>query len=253
MFYTDGMNLHSSLTGSNTDQNQSGANQNDHNSVKPPQTQTIVSQPKLAQPQSKPNPAPNNNPTPSPAPIPIQYPTPPGIELSERFPGMVKPLSEDLVYEWQAGSRPFTKHTKQYYLTMSIIVLLLCLILFFAGQILPILVVLSVAFLAYAFSAVPPQQMMYRITTYGIRLEEKLYPWEVMGRFWFEKKKKQKLLLIETAQFPNRLTLVLADLDQEKELSDVLSDVLLNQQPPLSWTEKAAKWLQKKFPLELET
>ncbi len=234
------MNLHSTLTG-----NQPSHSQGANSQVMPKSTQSPP-------PQSVPNSPQANQPPNSQPPISIRYPTPPGIELSERFPGMVRPLSEELVYEWQAGSRPYTKHTRQYYLTMGTIVLLLCLILFFAGQFLPILVVLSVAFLAYAFSAVPPQQMMYRVTTYGIRLEEKLYPWEVMGRFWFEKKGKQKLLYIETAQFPNRLTMVLAELKQETELSEVLSDVLLLQKPPLTWTEKAAKWLQKKFPLELE-
>lgn len=234
------MNLRSTLTGDQPSHTPGVDFQATQKSTQPPSPQPIPNSPQVNQsPESQP-------------PISIRYPTPPGIELSERFPGMVRPLSEELVYEWQAGSRPYTKHTRQYYLTMGTIVLLLCLILFFAGQILPILVVLSVAFLAYAFSAVPPQQMMYRITTYGIRLEEKLYPWEVMGRFWFEKKKKQKLLFIETAQFPNRLTMVLADPNQEKELDNVLSDVLLHQQPPLTWTEKAAKWLQKKFPLELE-
>jgi len=234
------MNLHSTLTGEKSTTPQIDSDQIVKKSVEPSKSQSTTN----------PSPAPQS--PDSQPPISIRYPTPPGIELSERFPGMVRPLSEELVYEWQAGSRPYTKHTRQYYLTMGTIVLLLCLILFFAGQILPILVVLSVAFLAYAFSAVPPQQMMYRITTYGIRLEEKLYPWEVMGRFWFEKKKKQKLLFIETAQFPNRLTMVLADPTQEEELDNVLSDVLLHQQPPLTWSEKAAKWLQKKFPLELE-
>lgn len=234
------MNLHSTLTGEKSTTPQIDSDQIVKKSIEPSKSQSTTN----------PSPAPQS--PDSQPPISIRYPTPPGIELSERFPGMVRPLSEELVYEWQAGSRPYTKHTRQYYLTMGTIVLLLCLILFFAGQILPILVVLSVAFLAYAFSAVPPQQMMYRITTYGIRLEEKLYPWEVMGRFWFEKKKKQKLLFIETAQFPNRLTMVLADPTQEEELDNVLSDVLLHQQPPLTWSEKAAKWLQKKFPLELE-
>lgn len=234
------MNLHSTLTGKKSTEAQVASD---------PVAKSSSEAPK---PQSLPNPPQVNQSPDSQPPISIRYPTPPGIELSERFPGMVRPLSEELVYEWQAGSRPYTKHTRQYYLTMGTIVLLLSLILFFAGQFLPILVILSVAFLAYAFSAVPPQQMMYRITTYGIRLEEKLYPWEVMGRFWFEKKKKQKLLFIETTQFPNRLTMVLADPGQEKEMDNVLSDVLLHQQPPLTWSEKVAKWLQKKFPLELE-
>lgn len=206
-----------------------------------------------------PQPTPNtsDDQTPSGAtqntPLHIQYPTPPGIELSERFPGMVKPLAEELVYEWQAGSRPFKKHTRQFYVTMITIVVLLSAIGIFAGQILIVAVVLSVAFLVYVLSAVPPHQIMYRITTYGIRLEDKLYPWEGMGRFWFDKKYDQKIVHLETIQFPNRLTLVLSEPEQEEDLDAILSEILLHQKPPLTFTEKAAKWLQDKFPLELET
>ncbi len=61
------------------------------------------------------------------------YPTPPGIEMSERFPGMVKPLPEELVYEWRSPSRPFKHRKKQFFTTLTTIVILLCLILFFAG------------------------------------------------------------------------------------------------------------------------
>lgn len=180
------------------------------------------------------------------------FPTPPGIEMSEVFPGVVKPVPERLVYEWESMSRPFKARKKQFYTTSTTIVILLALILFFAGQILTVAVVLSLAFMAYVFSVIPPTTILQQVTTYGIRIGKELYVWQELGRFWFDKKHGQTLLIVEVARFPNRLTMVLADKEQKPELIELLSEVLLYQRPDLTRVEKASKWLEKKFPLEIE-
>lgn len=129
--------------------------------------------------------------------------------------------------------------------------ILLALILFFAGQVLTVAVVLSVAFMTYVFSSFPPQEVTQRITTYGIRIGKELYWWQELGRFWFDKKHHQTILIIEVARFPNRLTMVLNNVLEKRDLRQVLEEILLHQRPALSWTEKASRWLEKKFPLEI--
>jgi hypothetical protein len=124
-------------------------------------------------------------------------------------------------------------------------------ILFFAGQFLPIAVVIAVAFLAYVLSAVPPETILNRVTTYGIRTDDALYYWEELGRFWFTTRYNQRLVHIETSRFPNQITLVLNEQD-EAELADVLGVVLLNEQPALTSFDKAAQWMQEKIPLDTE-
>lgn len=162
-----------------------------------------------------------------------------------------QPQPEEIVLEWQAPSRPFKKRNRQYYTTVGIIVFLICMILFFAGQFLPIAVVIAVAFMAYVLSAVPPELVINRVTTYGIRTDDTLYYWEELGRFWFTEKYHQRLVHIEVARFPNVLTLVLSDQD-EGELAEALGLVLLNEKPPLGAFDKAAQWLQEKIPLDTE-
>lgn len=179
------------------------------------------------------------------------YPTPPGIEMSEKFPGVVKPLPEKVIFSWEAASRPFKQRTRKFYSTMITIVLLLSLILFFAGQVLPIAVILAAAFLTYVLSTIPPTQVNNQITTYGIRQDKTLYYWQEMGRFWFDKKYGQPLLHIEIFRFPNRLSLLFAP-DDHDELKDLLSEVLLNQKPEPTIYEKAAAWLEKNIPLDIE-
>jgi hypothetical protein len=192
---------------------------------------------------------PNQLNTPPPAaPSQPVNPNIPGAE-SGFFPGYSKPIPEDIVVEWQAMSRPFKKRTRQYFTTVAVIVLLISMILFFAGQFLPIAVVVSVAFLAYVLSVVPPGMVNHSITTFGIRVEGKLYYWDELGRFWFTDKFGEKLLHIEVARFPGRITLLLGDIS-EADMTELLSEVLINQKPAPTVLDKAAEWIQEKIPLE---
>ncbi|MFH2022367.1 MAG: hypothetical protein ABIJ33_03795 [Patescibacteria group bacterium] len=186
------------------------------------------------------------------APSSNHYPTPPGIEMSEKFPGVVKPIPEKTIYEWTSPCRPFKKRRRQYFTTLGTIVLLLSLILFFAGQVLPVAVVLAVAFLAYTMSTIPPHNIKQKITTYGIRIEDQIFYWQELGRFWFEKKLGQDMLLVEVYRFPNRLSMMLGKEADQKELIEVLSEVLLQEKPELTTYDKAAKWLQEKIPLDID-
>jgi hypothetical protein len=172
---------------------------------------------------------------------------------SQQHPeGSSGPQPEMIILEWEAPNRPFKKRNRQYYTTIAIIVFLISMILFFAGQFLPIAVVIAVAFLAYVLSAVPPETIVNRITTYGIRTDNALYYWDVLGRFWFSNKYGQRLLHVEVAHFPSQLTLLLGD-QSEEEVTSVLSEVLLLEKPPLTTFDKAAKWLEEKIPLDTDS
>ena len=173
-------------------------------------------------------------------------------EYPELFPGMAKPVPEELIYEWQAPSRPFKQHNRQYYSTVATVVLLLSLILFFAGQYLPIAAVLAVAFLSYMLSSIPPHTVTVQLTNYGLRLEKELYYWEELGWFWFKEKYGQEMVYVETSRFPNRLALMVGEAETDV-LRLIFSEVLLEQEPPPTYFEKAAAWLQEKIPLDIDS
>lgn len=174
------------------------------------------------------------------------------LQESKIAPHMMRPLPEEDILVWQAPSRPFKKHNKQFFTTISIIALLIALIFILAGQgVLPAAVALSVAFLVYVLYSIPPQEITNKISTYGVRVENSLYYWEELGRFWFDQKYGQKILQIETARFPGRITLLLAN-QPEETLKLILSEVLLNKKPDPTFFEKAAHWLGEKIPLEFD-
>lgn len=171
------------------------------------------------------------------------------LERSRVAPGMYKPLPDRTLFEWRAPSRPFKKRNRQFFVTVTVIALLVSLILFFSGQFLPIAVVISVVFLFYVLQVVPPHDINHTISTYGITVDGTLYYWEEMGRFWFDTKYDQLLLNVEVARFPGRLTLLLSE-DQKGVVSEIMTEVLLQQKPELTAFERAARWFQEKLPLE---
>lgn len=173
-------------------------------------------------------------------------------ENQEYFPYMQKPVQEELIHEWQAPSRPFKKRKRQYFTTIATIVLLLSLILFFAGQILPVAVVIAVAFLTYVMATIPPHTIKNSITTFGVRNEDDIYYWEELGRFWFDKKHNDNILYIEVGRFPFRLMILLGK-EKKEDITEILSEVLIKEKPPLTETERLSAWLQKKVPLDIDS
>ena len=163
-------------------------------------------------------------------------------------PTPTQPEPEIPYLTWEAANRPFKKRDKEFYTTIGVITFLVSLILFFAGQFLPIAVVIATAFLAYVLASVPPEKQTNSITNYGIRLDDKLYFWTEMGRFWFSTKFKQPLLHIEISRFPGQLTILLGKHSQE-ELKQILMNFLIMEKPPNTYFDQAANWLQKKIPL----
>lgn len=167
------------------------------------------------------------------------------------IPNELRPQPEQLLLEWTAPNRPFKKQNRQYYTTIVLILFLISLILFFAGQFILIAVGVSAAFLMYVMSAIPPEQVHNQITTYGIRTAEQLYYWEELGRFWYKEKYQQTVLHIEVARFPNHLTFLLGD-HPESDFTEILSQLLLQEEPRPTNFDKAAAWLQEKIQLDPE-
>ena len=165
------------------------------------------------------------------------------------FPNAVKPIAEQTLLEWKSPSRPFKKRKRQFYSTVAIIVLLVSLILFFAGQFLPIAVVISVAFLVYVLYTIPPGESEHKITNYGVYTDDLAYGWDEIGRYWFDSKFNQDLINFEIGGFPGRVTLLLGN-KSKQEFESLLDQILIQERPPDSQIDVWAKWLQEKIPLE---
>lgn len=173
------------------------------------------------------------------------------LQESSLIPGVYKPMPEEVLLEWIAPSRPFKKPKRVYFVNVTVIGILICLILFFANQFFVAAVVLALVFLVYVLNSISPKDVRHALTTYGIRNEDQLYYWEELGRFWITQSKGQNVLHIEVARFPNRLSILLGEIPAD-DMTVILSEVLLNEKPPLTQIERWGEWLKQKVPLDLE-
>ncbi len=173
------------------------------------------------------------------------------MQQSMIAPGMYRPIPEQLVIQWVAPSRPFKMRDRKFLTTILVIALLFGLILLFSQQYVAIAVVLAATFFFYALSVFPPQDLVHKITTFGIRIENEFYQWEEFGRFWFAQKFGQDVVHIELGRYPGRVSLLLGEIPME-DMRAILQEVLLEEKPEPTQLEKMAAWLQKKIPLDIE-
>ena len=123
---------------------------------------------------------------------------------------------------FEAPSRPFRKKDRSYFTTIIIFVIVVILVSLWLREFLLVAVSLSLAFVAFVFAAVPPENIIYKITTQGVTVGGSFYFWHDLDSFWFKESEGQKILIIQTKlRFPGQLVLVLGDQDEEQVKKEV--------------------------------
>lgn len=161
------------------------------------------------------------------------------------------PTEVKTLLSWSSPGRPFKKRTKQYYLTALLIMFFVEIILFLFSQYLLMLVILSLVFVSFALSSVPPQDFHYRISTEGIKVEDHFFLWQELYDFYFKKINGVDVLHVRTKAFiPGELTLTLRNIDREHIKRVLLPYLPFREYIKPTFMEKSGDWLSKNFPLE---
>lgn len=152
---------------------------------------------------------------------------------------------------WRAASRPFRKKDRSYYTTVIILIALISMIAFLAGERLLIGVLFALLFLIYVLNFTPPEDIDYKLSTQGITIGDHFYHWYELDSFWFSQKDGFKVLNVLTRfRFPGLLIIVLGQTSEE-EVKRVSAKYLpFHEIAPKSIIEKWTESLQKHFPLE---
>ena len=152
---------------------------------------------------------------------------------------------------WNAPGRPFRKKGKQFFLSVTLILLFFEVILFLFSQYELMMVLLALTFLSVMLSIVPPHDFHYKITTEGIKVEDYFYIWSELYDFYFKRIDGVDILIVRTQTFfPGELKISLGHLTR-----DHVRKVLVNYLPyrefvKPTFMEKSADWLTQNFPLE---
>jgi len=148
--------------------------------------------------------------------------------------------------------RPYKKRTKSFFWNISLLVILICLILFFAKEYFFALALISAILLLYVYSSVPPQMTNYYITNYGIRSGEQIYYWQECKNFWLIQQDNFRLINVDINRIPFRLILVLDERLGDDEMKELFSYFMPEFKPPDTTSDKVISWWKKTFPFDFD-
>jgi hypothetical protein len=152
---------------------------------------------------------------------------------------------------WKSPSHPFKKRSSMFFQTVAAITFMLIVIVFFLHEWILIGVILSVTFVAYVLSTVPPMEVEHIIKPIGLENAGRLYQWLELSSFWIEKKWDYKVMVIQTRlKFPPQIRIVLNN-DSERKVREIVGKYLVfHEKPQKGLGDKISDWLVNKIPLE---
>lgn len=152
----------------------------------------------------------------------------------------------DLV-TWTAPARPFKRRDRQFYVTVFAMAGIVGLVLFFAEGAMPVILIVSLVFLYYVLSTVPPEDVEYKITSKGIKVSGKLTEWPYLTRFWFAKRSGSEILIFETLLIPGRIEFIIKD-DMKEKLKKEISAHIPYEEVPAGSFDRVTEWFAKFLP-----
>lgn len=156
---------------------------------------------------------------------------------------------EEVYLAWVSPSRLFKKRDREFFVNILAIVFLLSVILVFVREFVLIATVLSIVFLIYVLSTVPPEDVKHRVTSLGIESAGHFYRWEEFADFWFDEQWGQNMVVLRPFMSP-RIIVLLGDQKKDKVRELVARHIPFREEPDRSWVDNAARWISEKIPLE---
>ena len=120
------------------------------------------------------------------------------------------------LFEWSALDRYQFKFDNRSFLIIVVLSLLFALLLAILGNYLLMAAIMAMLFLLYVAGTTKPVKVKHRITARGIETGEKLYEWYMLDTFFFTKRDKNILLIVNTKlNFPKVLILLVGSKDKD--------------------------------------
>ena len=170
---------------------------------------------------------------------------------------MDQPVHESHDYDvrtlisWSAPGRPFKKKSRQFFLSVALLMFFFEVILFLFAQYELMAVLLALSFLSVMLSSVPPHDFHYKITTEGVKVEDYFYIWSELYDFYFKRIEGQDILILRTQDMlPGELKISMGDISREHARKVLVPYLPYREYVHPTFMEKSADWLSENFPLE---
>lgn len=154
------------------------------------------------------------------------------------------------VYSWKAPLRPYKKrsgHILRFYIALA---LLISLIVFFFGDRILLVPVLSLLFLFYVLTITPPPEVEHTITTFGIESVGVNIRWEYLSHYFFTRKFGFEIVtIVSSAPYFYHAYLVIPNEEVKSRVVSLLSKHLMFlEKPHRSFTDKMVDFLSNLIP-----
>ncbi|MFH0773604.1 MAG: hypothetical protein V1922_04820 [bacterium] len=155
-----------------------------------------------------------------------------------------------LVFSWKAPLRAYKRRSNsilRFYVALS---LLLSLIVFFFGDRVLLVPILTLLFLFYVLTITPPPEIENIITTFGIETAGISLRWEFLSHFYYTKKFHFNVLtLVSNAPYYYHIFLIVPDEKIKMQINNILSKhVMYIEKPQRNFTDKVVEWLSNLMP-----
>jgi hypothetical protein len=143
------------------------------------------------------------------------------------------------LFEWSAPDRYQFKFNNRGFMIVVVLSLLFALLLAVLGNYLLMAAIMSMLFLLYIAGTTKPVKVKHKITARGIETGGKLYEWYMLESFFFSRRDKTYLLIVQTKlNFPRILIFLLPSKDKDA-LFVLFQDKLLYEDfEKWSWIDK---------------
>jgi len=156
------------------------------------------------------------------------------------------------LYSWKAPLRAYKRRSNDVLRFYIALALLLSLIVFFFGDIVLLIPILTLLFLFYVLTITPPPEITNIITVFGIETAGISLRWEFLSHYYYTKKFHFNVLtLVSHAPYSYHVYLIVPDEEMKATINAILSKHLMYvQKPQQSFTDKLVIWFSNLMPDE---
>lgn len=155
------------------------------------------------------------------------------------------------IISWKSPVRVFIKRSNKYFTKVGVFALIAILAAIAFGEFVLVGVIIALVFMVYVLATAIPESVEHRINYMGIITGGKVFLWEDLDSFWFDKKGEEHILVVQTyLRFPSRLIILLSNVSDRAILDVIERHLHYHHKPVHTLFDKWAQALQKRISLE---
>jgi hypothetical protein len=159
-------------------------------------------------------------------------------------------INSQRIFSWKAPLRAYKRRSNSILRFYVALALLLSLIVFFFGDRILLVPILTLLFLFYVLTITPPPEVENHISTFGIETAGITLRWEFLSHFYYTKRFHFDVLtLVSNAPYFYHAFLIVPDEKIKSQINSILSKhVMYVEKPQRSFTDKMVEWLTNLMP-----